>query len=156
MLNRGHTWEQSKDAIYRVKARNLHIGGHLILGLPGETRSHIDAHAARLSQLPLDTIKLHQLQIVKNTQLERLYHENSDQIRLFTVEEYIDICINFTETMNPEVVIERFASESKPDLLAVKMWGGVKNHQIADWISNEMKKRNTWQSKRFKKRSNYK
>ncbi|ALO15244.1 coproporphyrinogen III oxidase [Salinivirga cyanobacteriivorans] len=149
LLNRGHKWEDTLDAVDRVKRRGLHLGGHLILGLPGETREDIDQHALKISKLPLDTVKLHQLQIVKNTGLEKIYKQKTYQIRLFPVEEYIDICINFTEKMNPEVVIERFASESKPDLLAVKMWSGVKNHQIADWISNEMKRRSTWQSRLF-------
>ncbi len=150
ILNRGHTWEDTLNAVSSVKERGLHLGGHLILGLPGETKSSIDHHAAEIAKLPLDTIKLHQLQIIKNTRLAKIYEQKTYQIRLFSVEEYIDICINFTERMNPNVVVERFASESKPELLAVKMWGGVKNHQLADWISNEMKRRETWQSRLFK------
>jgi len=148
-INRGHTYEQTVETIHTVKNAGLHIGGHLILGLPGETKEDILNHAIKLSKEPLDTIKLHQLQIIKNTQLAVKYKKDPEQIRLFPVEEYIDLCIKFTELLNPDVVIERFASESKPDLLAVKLWGGIKNHQIADMISNEMKKRNTYQGKLF-------
>lgn len=150
-INRGHTFEQTLDTIDRVKNAGLHLGGHLILGLPDETNEDILLHAKKLAQTPLDTIKLHQLQIIKNTQLAIQYAKKPSQIRLFPLEEYIDLCISFTERLNPNVVIERFASESKPELLAVKIWGGIKNHQIADMISNEMKKRNTWQGKNFVK-----
>jgi radical SAM protein (TIGR01212 family) len=148
-INRGHTFDQTLDTIQRVKNAGLHIGGHLILGLPGETKQDILSHAEKLARTPLDTVKLHQLQIIKNTQLAMQFANYPSQIRLFPLEEYIDLCISFTERLNRNIVIERFASESKPDLLAVKMWGGVKNHQIADMISNEMRKRNTWQGKHF-------
>jgi radical SAM protein (TIGR01212 family) len=146
-INRGHTFKDTINTIDNVKKAGLHIGGHLILGLPGETEKDILTHADRLSKEPLDTIKLHQLQIIKNTQLAAEYHKNPSKIRLFPLEEYIDLCIRFTERLNKNIVIERFASESKPELLAVKKWGGIKNHQIADLIANEMKRRNTWQGK---------
>ena len=123
----------------------------LILGLPGETAEEILLHAEKIAIQPLDTIKLHQLQIIKNTQLASDFKKNPSEIRLFPLEEYIDLCINFTEKLNSDVVIERFASESKPELLEIKAWGGIKNQQIADMISNEMKRRNTWQSKQFVK-----
>ncbi len=146
-INRGHTWEQTVDAVNRIKQHGLHIGGHLILGLPGEDKSQILAHADNIANIPLDTIKLHQLQIIKNTKLEKLYEKNPLLFPLFAIDEYIDLCIRFIEHLGRDVVIERFASESKPELLAVKVWKGIKNHQIADWISNEMKKRNTWQGR---------
>ncbi len=146
-INRGHTWEQTVDAVNRTKQRGLHIGGHLILGLPGEDKSQILTHADEIAGIPLDTIKLHQLQIIKNTKLQKLYEKNPSLFPLFEIDEYIDLCIRFIEHLGNDVVIERFASESKPELLAVKVWQGIKNHQIADWISNEMKKRNTWQGR---------
>lgn len=149
-LNRGHTFEQTLDTIRRVKERNLHLGGHLILGLPDETPEHILKSAQVLAQLPLDTLKLHQLQIIKNTTLAKIYATQPKKFHLFTLNEYTDLCINFLEHLNPNIVIERFASESKPEFLAVKVWQGVKNHQIADIITNEMNLRSTYQGRLYK------
>lgn len=149
-LNRGHTFEQTLDAIQRTKAHNLHLGGHLILGLPGETTDCILQSAETIAALPLDTIKLHQLQIIKNTALAQMYAIKSDKFQFFTLEEYINLCISFLERLNGNVAIERFASESKPELLMVRMWEGIKNYQIADKITNEMIKRNTFQGRLFK------
>lgn len=148
-INRGHTFEQTLDAIQRVKSRNLHLGGHLILGLPGENSAQILQSAKIISQLSLDSIKLHQLQIINNTALEKMYRKQPEKYPFYTLDEYIDLCISFVELLNPDVVVERFASESKTHLLAVQIWDGMKNHQIADKITNEMIKRNTWQGRLF-------
>jgi radical SAM protein (TIGR01212 family) len=137
-INRRHTFEQTTDAIYRIKDAGLHLGGHVILGLPGETRNDILEHAKILGNMPLDAIKLHQLQIIKNTALANLYHKSPQSIPLFALDEYIDLCIRFAELLSPDMVIERFASESKPELLEVELWQGVKNHQLADFIANDM------------------
>ncbi|MFO7862650.1 MAG: TIGR01212 family radical SAM protein [Salinivirgaceae bacterium] len=149
-INRRHTFEQTIDAIYRIKEAGLHLGGHVILGLPGETEVDILEHAKTLSNMPLDTMKLHQLQIIKNTALANLYRQSPETIPLFALEEYIDLCIRFAELLSPDMVIERFASESKTELLEVEVWQGVKNHQLADFITNEMKRRGTWQGRNFK------
>ncbi|HEY5499895.1 MAG TPA: TIGR01212 family radical SAM protein, partial [Bacteroidales bacterium] len=68
-INRGHDFACSADAIRRTAARGLPVGVHVILGLPGENHHDIMQHAERLNDLPIDTLKLHQLQIIRDTKL---------------------------------------------------------------------------------------
>ena len=61
-INRGHSFEVAADAIRKTAERNIRVGAHIILGLPGETREMLIQQAGVLSSLPLTTLKLQQLQ----------------------------------------------------------------------------------------------
>ena len=137
-INRGHTYEESEDAIRRTASRGIFTGAHLILGLPGETRSEILAHANKISSLPLTTVKLHQLQIVKGTAMAKEYHVNPHNFKFFDVDDYIDLCIDFVERLNPNFVVERFISQSPKELLIAPDWG-LKNFEFTAKILKRFK-----------------
>ena len=88
-INRGHTHAESEEAIRRTAARNIYTGAHLILGLPGESREEILHHADILSALPLTTLKLHQLQLIRGTRMAREQAEHPEQFHLYTADEYM-------------------------------------------------------------------
>lgn len=149
-INRQHTFEQSVSAITETARRGLHTGAHFIFGLPGETRQQMLDSVKTVSQLPLTTIKFHQLQIVSGTAMARDYQKYPEDYPLFSLEEYIDFIIRYTERLNPDFIIERFAGEVPPRFLAGPGWGRIRNDQINILIEKEMEKRNTWQGKFFK------
>ncbi len=149
-INRGHNWEQTKTAIEQTAQRGIHTGGHLIFGLPGETRKMMMDSVTEISSLPLTNIKFHQLQIVTGTAMEKDYSLNNDDYQLFSFDEYIDFIIKYTERLNPEFIIERFAGEVPPRFLAGPGWGKIRNDQILVAIEKEMIKRNTYQGKYFR------
>ena len=128
-INRGHTYEEAADAILRTAARKIYTGVHLILGLPGESREMILSHADKISSLPITTVKLHQLQLIRNTQLARQVEEHPEIFHAYTVDEYIDLCIDFIERLNPDFIIDRFVSQSPADLLIAPTWG-LKNYEF--------------------------
>jgi len=128
-INRGHTYEDSVDAILRTAARKIYIGAHLILGLPGESRETILSHADKISSLPINTVKLHQLQLIRNTQLACQVEKSPEIFHPYTVDEYIDLCIDFMERLNPDFIIDRFISQSPKDLLIAPTWG-LKNYEF--------------------------
>jgi radical SAM protein (TIGR01212 family) len=133
LVNRRHSWEDSIDAIRRTAERGIRCGTHLILGLPGESRATMLAHADRISDLPLTTVKLHQLQILRGTAMEQLYCEQPDLFHLFTVDEYIDLCHDFVGRLNPDFYLDRLTAQSPANMLAVGGWG-LKNHEFtAKW-----------------------
>ena len=148
-INRGHSWEQTKAAIEQTAKRNILIGAHLIFGLPGESRNMMMDSVGEISQLPLTNIKFHQLQIVTGTQMQKDYQLNKTDYQLFSFEEYIDFIIRYTERLNPDFIIERFAGEVPPRFLAEPEWGKIRNDQILVAIEKEMEKRNTWQGRLF-------
>ena len=145
-INRGHDFRASVDAIRRTAACGIPVGAHLILGLPGETMSDILSHADAVSDLPLTAVKLHQLQIVRNTPMAVEWKAYPDRFRLYSADEYIELVIDFLERLNPRIAVERFVSQSPPRLLLAPDWG-IKNHEITAKIIRRMEERDALQGK---------
>ena len=135
-INRGHSYEEAADAIRRTHERGIFCGAHLILGLPGESREMILSHAEKISQLPLTTVKLHQLQLIKGTRMAQEYLEHPEDFHLYTVDEYIDLCIDFLQRLNPDFIIDRFVSQSPKELLLVPGWG-LKNYEFVGRLNKK-------------------
>lgn len=147
-INRGHTQAESEAAVRRTAERGIYTGAHLILGLPGETREEILLHAGRLSALPLTTLKLHQLQLIRQTRMAQEYAENPDEFHLYGVDDYIDLAIDFIERLSPQIVVERFVSQSPKELLIAPDWG-LKNFEFTEKLRKRIRERDTWQGKFF-------
>jgi radical SAM protein (TIGR01212 family) len=151
-VNRGHLYADSVDAISRTAGKGIYTGAHIILGLPGESKNDMLAHADRLSELPLTSLKLHQLQIIKATAMAAEYKAHPQKFRLFSLNEYIDLCIDFAERLNPSIAIERFVSQSPKSLLVAPDWG-VKNYEFTAQILRRFRERDTWQGRNFQERT---
>lgn len=147
-INRQHTWEESVEAIVKTAAKNIPVGAHLILGLPGESREEMLSHAEKLSQLPITSLKLHQLQIIKGTVMALEYKQNPESFHLFELQEYIDLCVSFAERLNPDIYIDRFASQSPKQLLIAPDWG-VKNYELTAKIVKRFEEKGSWQGRFF-------
>ncbi|MGM9805333.1 MAG: TIGR01212 family radical SAM protein [Candidatus Aphodosoma sp.] len=139
-INRGHNYAKSVEAVTATAGRGINTGAHLILGLPGEGRDDILRHADRISRLPLDMLKLHQLQIVRGTRLAQQWTENPDFVHLYTLDEYIDLCIDFLDRLSPRIAIERFVSQSPAGMLLAPDWG-IKNYEFVDRLHKRMESR---------------
>lgn len=145
-INRGHDYASTVKAIEATAARGLNTGAHMILGLPGEDRETILGHVDKINALPLNALKLHQLQIVKGTVMARQANEHPEWFSFFTAEEYIDLCIEFIERLNPDIAIERFVSQSPRSLLLSPDWG-LKNFEFVVQLEKRLEERNTWQGR---------
>lgn len=149
-VNRGHDFATAKRAVELTAAYNLPCGGHFIFGLPGETKPMMLDAADIISQLPLTTVKFHQLQIFKNTTMADEYLQQKETFHLFELEEYIDFVIDFTERLNPNIVIERFAGEVPPRYLLSEPWMKLRYDEVLTRIEKRMEERDTWQGKSYK------
>ena len=123
LINRNHTFQCAVDCINGLNERGIDTGAHLILGLPGETEQDFMTHAERISVLPVKTLKLHQLQVVKGTALANMYRENPSQIKLFTAQEYAQTVARFIRTARKDIFYDRFVSETPVSLLVAPAWG---------------------------------
>lgn len=148
-INRGHTFAVSEDAIRKTAARGIPVGGHIILGLPGEEKEMLIEQAGVLSKLPLTTLKLHQLQLIKGTRMAAEYEKTPADFHLYTADEYIDLVIDYIEHLRPDMVLERFVSQSPKELLIAPDWG-LKNYEFTDKVKKRMKEREAWQGKYYK------
>jgi len=148
LINRGHDYACSVEAIQKTAERGIRTGAHLILGLPKEDRETILTHADEISRLPLTALKLHQLQLIRGTKMAQQYVENPDWFHLYDVDEYIDLAIDFIERLNPKIAIERFVSQSPADLLLAPDWK-LKNFEFTEKLKKRLIARDAWQGKLF-------
>ena len=149
-INRGHIYADSVKAIHETAARGIPVGAHLILGLPPEDRQTILSHAKQTASLPLSSLKLHQLQLIKGTKMAQQYTENPELFRFYTVDEYIDLAIDFIEYLPKTIAIERFTSQTPDEFLIAPKWK-LKNFEFTAKLQKRMRERNTWQGKNIEK-----
>lgn len=147
LINRHHTAACSRDAIMRTAGRGIKVGAHLIMGLPGEDYTQMLDTINQVCGLPISVIKLHQLQVVKGTGLEIVYKRQKGgiptpgfpEIRLFTQEEYLQLCKKAIEAIPPHIAIDRFTAQSPGDLLIAPKWG-IKNYQFVHRLHRLLEK----------------
>ena len=140
LINRGHDFACAQKAIRNTAARGITVGAHLILGLPQEDREMMLAHAERISELPVHVLKLHQLQLVRGTKMAEQYRTHPEWFRFCSVDEYIELVLDFREKLRPDIQIERYISQSPPELLIAPDWG-LKNYEFADKLRKRMRER---------------
>lgn len=138
VINRGHSWNDTIDAVERTASRGILCGAHIILGLPGEGVPEIIATAEAMSKLPIDTIKLHQLQLIKGTRLADQVACREVQVQQWSAAEYIEVCLEFIKHLSPNIAIERFVSQSPAELLISPRWG-LKNYEFTNLLNRRVK-----------------
>lgn len=135
-INRGHTFDCSRQAIIKAHQRGIITCGHIILGLPGEDEEEMLHQASTISQLPLDILKLHQLQIIKGTPLAKEYEAHP--FHVFSAEEYVNLVIRYVSKLRNDLVLERFVSQSPPNMVIAPKWG-LKNHEFTDLLNKRIR-----------------
>ena len=145
-INRGHSYQQTIDAVRATAERGIITGGHVILGLPGERPTDLIEQAKELSKLPLSTLKLHQLQLIKGTRMAQDYAQHPEDFHLFDVEQYVSLVVDYLQHLSPHITVERFISQSPPYLVLTPMWG-LKNHEFNHLIQKRMKEVGAYQGK---------
>ncbi len=146
-INRGHDAELAEMMIRKTHEYGICTGAHYIFGLPGESPEEMLRTGKVISRLPLDSVKFHQLQIVKGTRMEQEFNENPAAFHSFTLDGYIDFIIRFIEKLNPSIVIERFTSEMPPKFLTGTNMGLIRYDEVLRRIEAELEKRDSRQGK---------
>lgn len=147
LINRGHDVQCFKDAVSATLNRGIKICAHVILGLPGETRSDILQTARTISDLGIDGVKLHLLYVVKGTPLEALYRQGD--YRCLEQQAYIDLVCDFLERIPPEMVIQRLTGDPHPEELVAPQWSREKTETIRK-INETLERRDSWQGSKFR------
>ena len=143
---RGHDFACTQDAIRRAEQRGLFITGHLLLGLPLETRDSLIAGAKELAALPIDALKFHQLQIVRGTRLANQYRADPASVSLLDPASYLDAVIDVLEHLPPGIKIQRLGSEVPPNVLVSPDWG-FRLSRFPEMLEKRLEERNAWQGR---------
>lgn len=138
-VNRCHTWADTADAVRRTHAAGIPCGLHLIMGLPGEDEDVMLATIDRVNELPVDTVKIHQLQLIRGTRMARDVEAGLYDIPRFTAESYADLCVRILRRLRKYIAVERFVSQSPPELLIYPRWN-LKNYQFTNLLGNKISK----------------
>lgn len=152
-INRGHIWEESVRALSETARRSIHNCAHLILGLPEENYDNFIEQAKVMSSLPVEIIKLHQLQIHTGTAMAHEYAQFPDRFHPFTVEEYAELVVDYLENLNPAIIVERFVSYA-PDAMVIAPRWGMKNYEFVAKVEKQLQERDTWQGRIWEKAKN--
>ena len=140
-VNRGHNFAQAVDAVTQTKAAGIDVGAHFILGLPNETTNDILAGLRHINALGIDFIKFHQLQIYRNTAMEREWREHPERFLFGTqssTEEYANLLVEIIRRLDPRIAIERLASQAPRNLIAHSPLKGIRPHELRDMVVNRM------------------
>lgn len=135
-INRGHDFACSRSAVERTHARGILTGAHIILGLPEEDREESLRQAPIISALPIDILKIHQMQIIRGTRLAEEYVEHP--FHLYTPQEYIELIVGYIQLLRKDLVLDRFVSQAPSDLLVAPKWG-LKNYEFANLLMQHLR-----------------
>ena len=145
-INRGHDYSAFLRAVDMTKGRGIHIGAHLIAGFPTETREEMLAMAEEISSLGIGFLKVHQLQVVKDTPLADLYKEKP--FYTFGYEEYVDFIVDFIERTSPDIVFQRLFATAPDSILVAPDWGKSRHKMLSD-IEKRLEARDTHQGLKY-------
>lgn len=145
-VNRGHDVSDFIDAVERAKERNLRICTHLILGFPGESREEMLATSQLLNRLEIDGVKLHNLHVIKDTALEKLYRLG--EVPLLSRAEYVELVVDFLELLNPGMIVHRLSGETYRAITVAPDWS-IDKLGVHNAIYKAMESRDTWQGRLF-------
>lgn len=145
---RGHDFACTRDAFHRAARRGLFLTGHLLLGLPLETRESLLRGARALAALPLDALKFHQLQIIRHTRLAERYLAAPENFPLLDTESYFDGVIDILERLPADIKIQRLGSEVPPDVRVSPDWG-MRLDAFPPRFESRLLARDAWQSRLY-------
>ncbi len=149
-VNRGHDFATAARAVHETAARGINVGAHLIFGLPGEGRQEIAMSAEKISKLPLTSLKIRQLQLIRGTRMADQYRSTPGQFDLYSPGEYLDLVVSFIERLKPEVMIDRISGEAPPAMLDDPREWMIRSSTMAEMFAERLQKRDTWQGKLWK------
>lgn len=148
-INRGHDYDCFKKALAMTTGRGIRVGAHLILGFPTETRDEMLGMACEVSALPIEFLKIHQLQVIKDTRLADMYA--SEPFPVFGYEEYIAMLADFLELLSPRIVLQRLFAAAPDDILIAPVWHRTRSEFLND-LDAFLVNRGSFQGKRYKEK----
>jgi len=146
-INRGHDYKEFLKAIYLTKDRGIFIGAHIIIGFPTETKDEMLLMADEVSHIPLDFLKIHQLQVIKDTPLEIIYR--GTPFHVFGYEEYLEFITEFIERLSSRIVLQRLFATTPDNILIAPRWGKSRQEILRD-IEKRLEIKDTYQGKNMK------
>ena len=136
-INRGHSAQDSITAIRRCAQAGIDTTIHLIFGLPGETKDELLAETSIINSLPITAIKLHQLQILKDTAMAEEFAKHPEEFLPMSIDDYVELVTSFISRLRKDIHIERFAASAPADFIISPLWG-LKPSEVQQRIEEKL------------------
>jgi radical SAM protein (TIGR01212 family) len=146
-INRGHDYACFRNAVALTSGRGIRVGAHLILGFPTETREDMLGMADELSRMPIEFLKIHQLQVVKDTALADLYL--AKPFPTFGYDEYLSMLADFLDRLSPRTVLQRLFAAAPDEILIAPIWNKTRSEFLID-LDACLEKRGSFQGMKCK------
>lgn len=140
-VNRGHDFASAQHAVTITRERGIDVGAHFILGLPGESRADIVRAIATINTLGISSIKFHQLQIYRNTPIEREFRAHPEDFLFgsdYATEQYVSLMVDILRNLDPTIAVERFVSQAPHNLISHSPFGGIRPDKIVAMVVDKM------------------
>lgn len=144
LINRCHTYADFLKGFEMLSSRGINVCVHLINGLPFESREMMLETVRRVSELPVHSIKLHLLHIIRGTRLTEMYEQG--EFPAMELDEYVSLICDQLEIIPPDVIIERLTGDGAKDDLIAPLWS-LKKFCVLNEIDKEMRRRDSFQGK---------
>lgn len=144
LINRCHTYADFLKGFEMLSSRGINVCVHLINGLPFESREMMLETVRQVSELPVHSIKLHLLHIIRGTRLAEMYERG--EFPAMERDEYVSLICDQLEIIPPDVIIERLTGDGAKDDLVAPLWS-LKKFCVLNEIDKEMRRRDSFQGK---------
>lgn len=146
LINRGHDYACFEKAVQQLRARDINVCAHIILGLPGEDLGMMVQTAKTVAALPIQGVKIHALHVVKDTHLALMWEQG--QVPLPDMKTYAQWVAAVLEVLPPEMVVQRVTGDAPREILLAPSWIRRK-WEVLQAIDAALAEQDTWQGKKY-------
>lgn len=125
-MNRGHDVACFLDAVRRCAGRGFELCVHVILGLPGEGDDAPERLGSLLAALPVQSVKIHNLHVMRDTALERMHLPELPR------PVYIAAAARLIARLRPDQAVQRVVADAPDAILASAPWCHDKQGVLAE------------------------
>ncbi|EOC0587425.1 TIGR01212 family radical SAM protein [Cronobacter sakazakii] len=119
-INRGHDFACYQETTRRARVRGLRVCTHLIVGLPGETRSDALASLKRVVETGVDGIKLHPLHIVEGSIMAKAWR--AGRLSGIALDDYTVTAGEMIRHTPPDIIYHRISASARRPTLLAPLW----------------------------------
>lgn len=148
IINRAHDMQCYYDGVAKLRKHNINICTHIINGLPLEDYDMMMETARTVAQMDVQGIKIHLLHLLKGTPMVKQYEKG--MVEFMSQEDYVKLVADQLEVLPEEMIIHRITGDGPIDLMIGPMWS-VNKWEVLNGIDAELKNRNSYQGKLYKK-----
>lgn len=119
-IRRCYSLDVYDRAVAELKAKNIEVITHVILGLPGETREDMLKTVDYVGRSGVQGIKLQLLHVIEGTDLAEDYRKRF--FECMSMQEYVELIYDAIKRLPDDMVIHRMTGDGAKKTLIAPLW----------------------------------